>query len=100
MNALQKSLDVTVGHPKVRSDVNTLIQTKATRRCLRTHQALHKKVSHLNIQSRAPPNLEKASAEEEETINQNIRSSFLWSFPQEKSYVNNLGSLWGSKIAR
>jgi len=44
------------------------------------------------IQSRAPPNLEKASAEEE-VINHNIKSSSFWSFPQEKSYVNKVGSL-------
>ena len=47
------------------------------------HQAPHKKVSHLSIQSLAPPNLKKASAEEE-AINQNIRSSSFWSFPQDK----------------
>jgi len=35
----------------------------------RTHQTLHKKVSHLDIQSQAPPNLEKASTEEEQAIN-------------------------------
>ena len=40
----------------------------------------------------SPPNLEKASAEEE-VINQNSKSSSFWSFPQEKSYVNKLGSL-------
>ena len=46
-----------------------IIQTKATSRWLRTHQALHKKVSHLCIQSQAPPNLKKKSTEEEEAIN-------------------------------
>jgi len=65
-----------------------------------THQTLHKKVSHLSIESRTPPNLEKASAKEEEVINQNIKSSSFWYFPQDKSYVNKLGSLHGSKIAR
>jgi len=46
-----------------------------------------------------PPNIEKASTKEE-VINQNIRSSSFWSFSQKKSYVNKLGSLRESKIAR
>jgi len=40
----------------------------------------------------APPDLEKASAEEE-AMHQNIKSFSFWFFPQEKSYLNKLGSL-------
>ena len=54
-------LGARLGHP--------LIQTTTNNIWLRTHQELHKKVSHLSIQSQAPPNLERASIEEEPNIN-------------------------------
>jgi len=44
-----------------------------------TQQALSKRVSHLKIQSQAPPSLDKELEKEEEAINPNIRSSSFWS---------------------